>query len=208
MVNTNENTEFFKLTFYSTNGSLKYKVFSEGLYPMKMFVQQHNFGRDILELIEPVPEGTDLPDGEILRPYKFKSKYSDTDVYTIYTTDDFVSDAVQAVCAELAEYLVFGDVLIRTNIELMKTISDLIGELKYVYVLDHGSIDGDTGELYSQDFEKYVKVFDPFMVPAEDGFDDAYIYDSMTHAMLSQEIQPITLEAYVSSFASIVTDEQ
>ena len=192
MVNTNENTEFFKLTFYSTNGSLKYKVFSEGLYPMKMFVQQHNFSRDILELIEPVPEGTDLPDGEILRPYKFKSKYSDTDVYTIYTTDDFV----------------FGDVLIRTNIELMKTISDLIGELRYVYVLDHGSIDGDTGELYSQDFEKYVKVFDPFMVPAEDGFDDAYIYDSMTHAMLSQEIQPITLEAYVSSFASIVTDEQ
>lgn len=201
---------YLKLTFYSTNGSMKQTVYSEGIEPMKMFIKQHNFNPDIIEHIEAVPEHGQAVPGAIIEPYTFKSKYSDSISYTIYTTEDFVEEAINKVCAELADSLMFGSLAIRTNIELFSLVSDLIGELKFVYVLDHGLVDDETGELYSVDYEKYTKNFDAFTYNQNEyGYDDSYIYDSLHAASLSNDhISPITLEAYVAYFADMVTDEQ
>ena len=202
--------QYLKLTFYSTNGSIKHTVYSEGIEPMKMFIKQHNFNPDIIEHVEPVPEHAQAASGSIIEPYTFKSKYSDSPSYTIYTTEDFVEEAINIVCADLAQSLMFGSLAIRTNIELFALVSDLIGELKYVYVLDHGLVDDETGELYSTDYEKYTKRFDAFAYNQNDyGYDDSYIYDSLHAASLSDEhISPITLESYVTYFADMITDEQ
>ena len=84
----------------------------------------------------------------------------------------------------------------------METIHSLIGELPHVYILDGQFIDGDSGDLIREYEERFSLTKIPYSYTTEvEEPDDSFIIDSLTtDAARRENIQPITLEAYVRSF--------
>ena len=82
-------------------------------------------------------------------------------------------------------------------------------------MLDHTILGDDStalsdsscmSEVNNKLFNKYTKSFNNLSSDV-DSYDDSYIYDSMFGDSIRSKPQPITVEAYVSYFASIMLDE-
>ena len=200
------NDVIFRFQFRSkaANASyLTYTVYSYKREDMLLFLKQHNFDLnhvhvDILEIA-----GEDFNENDILQPYLFGTNSSE-DVYTIMSTISIVDDCILNTAQTLANTLLFGPPIIRTDIELFRVINDLINELPHVYILDHTLIDETNDSMYSPDHSKYIKSWDG---ETPDPGDDVYVIESLYNCSILQEIQPITMEGYVSNFTSMMVDE-
>lgn len=205
-----DNTVFrfrFTTSKSSVNSRLHYTVYAYTRHDMDLFLKQHGFdvNNSHIDCI-PMTEfdgNSDL----ILSSHKFKSNSSD-EIYNIMTTPMFVTDAINLVCSDLSESLIFGEPIMHAKIEFIKLINDLIYELPYVFILDHSVVDEDTGELISPFWDSYVKMYgyDEAKYCTEVYFDDSYIYDSIHNASIPDKVQPITVEAYVTNFTQILMD--
>lgn len=208
----------FKFEFSSNKAkynNMNFTVYSYTRQNMELFLRQHNFDTSIIHVDCIKASEFDDSDENILNEYLFKSnKYID-EIYTIITTEKFVSDAIQSICSDLSESLIFGYAAIRTDIEIVEKINDLILSLRHVFVLDHTILGDDStalsdsscmSEVNNKLFNKYTKSFNNLSSDV-DSYDDSYIYDSMFGNSIRSKPQPITVEAYVSYFASIMLDE-
>lgn len=218
MVGGTDSDILFKFQFapLKTNKpGFSFKIYTQNQNMMELFLSQHNFDRDHVYIecisITQIPE-TELNklEDSILKVFRFKSN-SSTELFHIITTDFLVSNAIDQTCSELSETLLLGPPSLRTDIEILNLVNELLNELPHVYILDHSLIDGDSGNLDEIENEnRYTNrvgshLYDGFMLA--EGCSDSLIYDSMYDSSSSGEVQPITIESYVNAFSTLLVDK-
>lgn len=166
-------------------------VWSDSAEMIEEFIKQHGMNRDcvnITVLNETTIEGypTTFHDNNKLIAYKMGSN-SDGKIKTIITTEQYLTDALQGVCEELSDYMVFGDAITRTDIQMIDKIQKLIDELHYGLVFDYSIADD----------RDYCEYEDVRMYP----YDRSIIFDAISDSSTVKDIQPITYEAYAHYFA-------
>lgn len=197
---------------FKSNGmtdNMAYFVLSDDINKVRLFLKQHNF-KEVDSYIEPVLAEEHSGDDEfLLEPYIMKSNSSDK-LYTVMTNEHMVYACASKVSGILSDSLVFGDEVIRDDIPIMKIISKLVHGLDHVYVLDHTLCDQD-GKPYSSSYDQYIKcgIPNPDYTDADlpTAYDDTGIYESMEYSIIKDKPLPFTIEAYVSYFADLLTDE-
>jgi hypothetical protein len=201
----------FKFTFHSISDDIKklsYSVYSYEKGDMDLFLKQHGFdiNNSYVECL-PINDANIVGDNVLLQKHKFRSNILHEDV-VIMTSPKIVEGAIESVCSDLSESLVFGYASLRADIEIIKIINDLIYKLDHVLVLDHSMID-DGGFLISPYYENYQKSMSPSLDDglSVDCLNDTYIYDSMFSKSSINATQPITVEAYVKYFTSMMIDK-
>lgn len=198
----------FKFQFTTMNLSTDaqgppYRVYAFNREDMDLFLRQHGFDiRYVHVEFIPINEFDD-DEEHILKLHKFRSNTSN-EVYHIMTTSRFVDDAIDYTCLQLTDHLILGPPIVRNDIEIIKLINELMYSLPYVFILDHTLTDGFGGDVYSGDWEKYIKFYDSEQ--SLENMDDSYIYESMHNSSVIDKMQPITIEAYVSHFTQMLFD--
>ena len=184
------------------NGAIIYRVYAFDRMSMEMFIKQHNFDLTSVN-IETMPiEDFDDDEDCFIKPYKFKSNKS-SEIFNIFTTNKIVTEAIDSACLELCDTLTFGPAIVRDDIGFIKLINDLIYKLPHVFILDHTLMDSSC-EPISDHWDRYIK-FNSYGQSLEN-LDDSYVYESLHNHSIDTEIQPITVEAYASSFAKMIID--
>ena len=193
----------FETRFSSYEGKIHQviPVYSTNMDDMILFLKQHGFKPDSVNSISAVNVENIKGAEYVLNKYLFKSNKFDG-VYAVNTIENFILKAICSVAADLSNSLTFGPAILKTDFKLMETIHSLIGELPHVYILDGQFIDGDSGDLIREYEERFSLTKIPYSYTTEiEEPDDSFIIDSLTtDAARRENIQPITLEAYVRSF--------
>ena len=185
------------------------KIFSNNQQDMMLFFKQHNIDINQVE-VDYIPDenfNIKVDDDNILASYQFKSNQSN-ETFNIMTTERLISYALQLVGDHLSDACIFGSAIFRDDIEFIKVIQNLLGEIPHVQILDYGLLDdlnltADTNWMYI----KKDKLFDPDVEPdwVTNGVDAQDIYESLFDSCISDTaVQPITVEAYVRGFAEMV----
>ena len=175
-------------------------VWSHHREDIDLFMTQHNFNPDAVKITaflrEDMEHHMDLMQSEY-RLQKFKLMSSiDHKVYTIMTSTEFITDAVQDVCEELCDSLLLGPCALRCEIEVFRKIVDIINELPYAYVYD-----ADIAEVPSEsDWEGYRYNGEEMIA----NLDLSYTYDPMYDLVNTSAVQSITIEAYIRCFTGNV----
>lgn len=199
----------FMLKMRYNNKNMCRTVYSSNRLAMELFLKQHNFDMSMVNIecisVNDIDGDEGVIENNMLTPHLFHSNYSN-ELFTIMTTPAFVHEAIEDVCSELSDSLVFGSGIIRTDIQIIEMINDLLYELPHVYILDHMIVDPESGEPYESNNLKYIKNYHKFENLGM-CFDDIGIYDSMFDASIIDKPQPITVEAYASYFTDLITDE-
>lgn len=176
-------------------------VYASNMDDMVLFLKQHGFKPDAVNSISTVSVENIKGNAYVINKYLFKSNNFEG-VYAINTISNLVAKAIYSVASDLSNSLTFGPAILRTKFELMETIHSLIDELPHVYILDAQFIDGDSGDIMRDYEERYLfdHINDHYTSEAELP-DDSFIVDSMMNDSAKlEDIQPITLEAYIRSF--------
>lgn len=185
------------------------KIFSNNQQDMMLFFKQHNIDINQVE-VDYIPDenfNIKVEDDNILASYQFKSNQSN-ETFNIMTTERLISYALQLVGDHLSDACIFGSAIFRDDIEFIKVIQNLLGEIPHVQILDYELLDdlnltADTNWMYI----KKDKLFDPDIEPewVTNGVDAQDIYESLFDSCISDTaVQPITVEAYVRGFAEMV----
>ena len=191
----------------------RYRVVTDNFNMMNLFLKQHCFNDITPESLSVVKfaDVNKCPDRyNILQPYMFKSNYNDK-IYTIITSEGFVNYAIDAVANDLNNYMVFGEAILRNDIAVFKTIGNIIYELPHTHIFDYilaneESVD-NPGSLIDSDLLDMRRCYLSAMsAPCEDP--GSYMtFESLHDAVNTDEIMPITIECYTSSFVEMMTDE-
>lgn len=188
----------FQFTSMANNKNQIYTVYADNDSVLKLFLNQHNFS-NYDHCIEYGNFNINRTPEALIEPFKFRSnKFKGT--VTVMTTCDFVTNAISDVGTELSSTLVFGTPALRGEIEIFKLISDLIDKLPYAYIIDQYILNDD--EYYSYIESNKRDDFDNDYLSFT--FDEDSLCESLICASATDDIQPITLEAYVEYFTSIL----
>lgn len=194
----------------------EYHVYSTSMDDIKIFLNQHSFPSyctDFVKVVTLDDVGVSEYNISQLRHYLFRSNKHPGENYDIVTSYKFIQEAIEHVGQLLSDSLTFGTPAVRTEIEIFKIINDLVDQLPHATVLDHTLIDGDSGQAYSNDWERYLSKFakvtniDEYTLQYSVNTDmiiESILDDS---EMTTYEIQPITLESYVKYFTIMMVDE-
>lgn len=189
-----------------------FEVYAKNMDEMNMFLNQHCFKNVDNSAFEIIPTSMCRNKNDMmLRIYSFKSNHSN-DVYRVMTTRSFVDMAAENTASIINCNLLFGEAILRHDIEIFKHINDLLWDLPHVHVKDVLLADDDiinsnnlikeTIEMRSQYLsciDKPWNDYDPMLVAQS-------LYDAISDDDDPDEIYPITIEAYVSNFTSMITD--
>lgn len=209
-------TRLFRFRFKSPGMSdnMCYYVLTDDVEKMKMFLLQHGFNQADIN-VDVVWMKDHEDDGEyMLEPFMLKSNYSNK-VYRIMSTEHLMNECANSVASIMSSSLVFGQWVIKNDIPIMQVISELVDQLDHTYVLDHTICDPETGKPYSSQYEKYTKCGFPdpdtynnaYMYEGEPAaYDDSALYESLTNINRDHPLT-FTLEAYISYFAELLTDQ-
>lgn len=173
----NKKEIIFTFTFNvrgSTDPSSVYTVWSYNKSDVLMFIKQHNFehGEEYIQ-VKNVDISTDVDSCSFIEQWVFKSN-KNNDKYEIYTTKILIENAIQRVCVQLSESMIFGSAILKSEeIPMIKYINDRLGEIPYIYPKEYNAVNGDI-----PDDAIYTAVFDD-LLPG---------------------IANITIEAYISYF--------
>lgn len=162
---------------------------------MKLFLQQHGFDHTQAKV---TVTDESAEETQMLRIFTFGSRTPNKRLYKIATTDEIVIGVAETVAEELSQAMQFGVCALRNEIEIFNRISDLINQLRFVYILENQLID----DVYSteDDYASYEREY-PYFETAAMNQDLSYLYESLiTESHHSRPIQPITIESYVSIF--------
>lgn len=184
---------------------LNHHVFTCDYNIASRFIKQHQL--QVFEIKRHVVDDANDVSGDAdeLRQCKFKSNEDHKD-YTLYTTETILTQAIDYVGQQLAEVTMFGDMMLKTKIEIVDIISALISKLPHAQVSDYSLLEDH--EFIDEVRDKYKRYQKPYYDgPQEESYVD-YIYESLHDAMMGygQAVEPISLEGYVSYWAMILTD--
>lgn len=202
--------------FKNNDHGMIYKIYSESLNDISTFCAQHNFDINCAkDAIVPVDRGTvNLITSRTLKVFKFKSNIRQG-VFDIMTTENFMDIIIENMASDLAQTLMFGESIFRTDLELFKTITELMGHMKHAKILDFAYVDTDSTDLNKASFDiattaqelialntKYSQMIG---CPSEDAPVLA-IQDALSMDLLNNDVSPITLEGYISGFTELMID--
>lgn len=204
---------FYKFRFCSSGSShvasMEYYVETQSIDDLKLFFKQHNFTNVPDEAIQVITtDHESITSSRILQPFEMRSNNSN-EIFTIMTCQDFIDYTIDAVAQELAYHSIFGEAIIRRDIEIFKLIGDLLYELPHAEVADFCLVDDD---LIDKDFPTSRDIFEMRKDYCESigrEYGNAYYaYETLYESLSSDDILPITIEAYVSHFIEMITDSQ
>lgn len=205
---------YFKFEFTSIHNNIKnmnYYVLSENIEDIKLFLLQHNFTnvpQEAITLIEKSKTGK-YDGNNILEPYRFRSNKS-TEVFTVMTCWKFVEEAVSNLSADLNQFMLFGESIIRRDVEIFKLIGDLVNDIDHAHVVDFSLCDPDdideailNGKDIMELHGKYKQIIG---APTEDS-DMVMTYESLFESINDDDmILPITIECYINNFMEMMID--
>lgn len=168
-------------------------VWSDSSDMIEEFIKQHGMRRECLDIsimnktsLEGCP--LHLNDDNRLVEYKMGSN-TDGKIKTIVTAECYLTDALQGVSEELADSMVFGDAIVRTDIQVIDRIQKLVDQLHYGLVFDYSILDDRNFNGYNSE--------DSRMYP----YDMSIVCDAIYASSTVKDVQPITYEAYAHYFA-------
>ena len=205
----------FEFTSSSSRSSMKYYVLSNNMDDMNMFLSQHGF-RDVNDSITIIsPEQYKTKDAtHVLSIHSFASN-KDHAIYHVMTCEDFVTRALENVANDLSDHSIFGEAILRSDIEFIKMAVKDLGKLRHAFIMDfrladesllfnHEENDGYKGTM----MEMITEYKNRIGAPTEDTGSQAILqslYDASPDADTNC-IYPITVEAYVSTFTELMVD--
>lgn len=204
---------YFKFSFMSmhtNNKNLSYHVLAETKENLYLFLKQHGFSDAPPESIQLFPKDKVSADlSHILKPFKFKSNKM-PGVFSVMTCEAFVDTAIDNLAADLNANMLFGEAIIRRDVEVFKMIGDLVHDLPFAHVIDFVLADVESSNFPdASTVEDIRQMTDEYRTkiccPCEDT--DYYMtYEQLHDAVNPDEIYPITLECYISNFTEMMVD--
>ena len=182
------------------------KVYSPDIEDIHLFLRQHNFDPNHT-FIENVPDEIaedDYLEDHLLRPYKMKSNV-DKEIHVIMTSRRFIDLTVSYVVESLGDCLLFGEVILRNDIQVIHLIRNILESTPCTTILDFNLLDGDSLSYACNTDWMYVKktIDQVTNSPSYDGQDLSELYE-MIDRECRGDILPITLEGYVETFVHII----
>ncbi len=183
------------------------RVYHDDLDMIKLFLQQHGFDKT-QTMIESIPDTYGEKDfnGNYLKYYNLKSN-EDNQVHSIVTSDNLYDLALDYVINEMNQYLLFGEVILRDDIQIINIIKDLLLNIPFTNIIDYELIDRDlvdTCTAYNKyHSDEYVDEFHESNMSTYKCVNNI-MGDQLIAAFLKDGVSTITLEAYVKSFVSII----
>jgi len=187
-----------------------YDVYAETENDLKLFLVQHNF-TDVdpcaVQII-PTTECRDVSN-DLLKIHKFKSNHSN-DIMSVMTSDFFVNMAVDDAGNDLTFTLIFGEAILRRDIEIFGLIGDIIYNIPHAHIADFVYADVDESNSNTQSIKDItdmrLEYLNHVCAPCEDGC--AYLtHESLHDSIVDGQVYPITIERYISTFTSLLLDE-
>ena len=178
-----------------------HRVYTHDVDVLMSFMKQHNFDMNMIN-VETLSDNYDNDDIELhlLKPYQMKSNRTGK-VYQIYSTDYFIYDAVEMIVMGLSNYLVFGEVIFNQEIQFIKSTTEIIEELPYLFIFDFEMMDGGpltdsrnyiVKKSTMEDFESHENMDYPTSM---DELSSRFSFNVVHDKPL-----PITIEAYIRYF--------
>ena len=131
--------------------SMHYYVLAESLDEMHMFLNQHGFHNvDSSLVFYPIEKYKSTDSAHVLHEYRFMSNHK-PGVFTVMTCENFITHAIETTANDLTDASLFGEAILRTDIEIFKVISSLINRLSHGHVIDIQI--ADESVLYSMENE-------------------------------------------------------
>lgn len=194
--------------------SMHYYVLAESLDEMHMFLNQHGFHNvDSSLVFYPIEKYKSTDSTHVLHEYRFMSNHK-PGVFTVMTCENFITHAIETTANDLSDASLFGEAILRTDIEIFKVISSLINRLSHGHVIDIQI--ADESVLYNMENEDKIdrwELMESYCnrigAPTEDVSSRVIleeIYDAVPDLTSDNGIYPITVEAYVSSFTELMID--
>ena len=132
------------------------------------------------------------------------------------TSEDLITRAIENTANDIADHSIFGEAILRTDIEFLKIIGSLIGKLEHGFVMDFNLADEsmlfNTLENENQYKNRIMDMISEYKnhigAPTED-IGSQTILQSLFDSCPDRDtgnIYPITVEAYVSTFTELMVD--
>lgn len=202
--------KFSFMSMHSENKNMSYHVLAETEEDLYLFLKQHGFSDAPPESIQLFPKDKIVADlSHILKPFKFKSNKR-PGIFSVMTCEAFVDDAISNLASDLNVNMLFGEAIIRRDIEVFKMIGDLVHDLPFAHVIDFVLADVESSKLPDAELGKEIiqmtsEYRTKICCPCEDT--DYYMtYEQLYDAVTPDEIYPITLECYISNFTEMMVD--
>lgn len=163
---------------------------------MTLFLQQHGFDPNTAN-VKIIDDEIDEDDPYMLHIWRMGSRKRDR-IYNVATTSNIIENVVLSVGLELSEAMTLGAISFRGDIQVFERIGNLISMLDYVYQMD--GFAADAGGYDVCDKETYSNGY-PYYEEIAINHDDSFLYDALiSDSHPSKDVQPITIESYVSFF--------
>jgi hypothetical protein len=154
------------------------------------------------------PEKTDIDVAQELEVFHFGSNIHRDKIYEIVTSQQLIDEMCKDLGDKLSRISMFNELITAQNIPIMETLRDNIGELPYGHLLNVMSEDeyqtmrDDVDKMYNDRSDAPIDyTSDP------NGPDDSIIYCELMESAIVTNIQPGTIESYIETFVSLITDE-
>jgi hypothetical protein len=185
------------------------RVYSENMYEIQQFLQAHHFdmNQTIIENVGPDDMKEDLGfEAHVLKEFRLWSN-QDQKEYTIYTSNHLMTMAMDYAANEIGQFSLFGETILRRDIQIVNIAATCIANLPCCEVLDYLLLDDNSADDCSwMSVKKCLDDFDRGDVPDWNANDIGYIFELISDESKIGEIQPVTLEAYVESFVMIIKE--
>lgn len=205
--------QFAPFNAKSSSKGMNYKVYSFDKRVMMQFLRQHHFPVDesLIDIVSPDDNRYIFDDIEELTLYSFGSNKDRSKTFNIVTSPQILNDAIVYVGDKLSVVSLFGNLVLEDSIPLIRETQNLIHKMPLGYILDISGLDDDNNNENVMSYNK-KKWREASVGLAEQEFfsegpDDSIIYETLFGLSSTDELQPITLESYIESFVSILTDE-
>lgn len=207
----------FEFNPFGKGTNIKYQTYSQNKSLVEKFIKQHQMG-DGLNLIQTLDEHEWVSDPNIseydrLQTYKFKSNRTGK-VYDIISTPILVEEAYVYVASELSEACLFGEMVTKRNIPIIDSCCTAIENLDFGFILDLDDMNDEYESDISCNKHKWKTCVGS--TPTEEDFysegpSDKIVFDTLfdeySLSNINNKPQPITIEAYISYFVSLITDK-
>jgi hypothetical protein len=206
---------YFKFEFSSVHcksKSINYYVLAKNMDDLKLFLSQHGFNNVPPEAVKLIPRNKTGKYDEncVLEPYRFKSN-SSSEIFTVMTCWRYIDEAVSKLASDLSQYMLFGEAIVRRDVEIFKTIGDLIQNLGVAHVIDFSLCDVDNTNdsiLSNREIrDMHKKYCQRVGAPTEDT-DVVLTYERLFDSVDNEhdDVLPITIECYISNFTEMMMD--
>ncbi len=187
---------------------MMYQVYTTEPKLMNRFLNQHRFN-DGMQYVEiTTPEKTDIDVAQELEIFHFGSNIHRNKIYEIVTSQQLIDEMCKDLGDKLSRISMFNELITSQDIPIMETLRDNIGELPYGHLLNVMSEDeyqtmrDDVDKMYNDRSGAPIDYTSDPNAP-----DDSVIYRELMEAATVTNIQPGTIESYIETFVSLITDE-